>query len=242
MPMNPIRHPGDVAHRCLWGVVRLSALSCLLAMVWPAMAAAQGITVTPPPAPPVAGSLEEAREIAEQQQLRPYRPANELERDVQRAALLDAELRALGVLMSRDRDPAARARGQEIADALDELQARYEHRTDLPASFMYQYYVLGGRLSSASVDNLLGPVREAYEANYAERDRIGAIRVRAISGDTEAQRELEQIEHQQRLDEAQAQEREARAQARRENRRNWLIGAGLVGALILFFGVSGSRI
>lgn len=137
-----VRARFDPCHRLALPLMLLFA-----AFHWHDMAGASGVVVTPPEAPPSARSLAEAREIARRSVIGPYSASNELERDVETAALLDAEFRALTMLATRDNDPAARARRNEIVESLQTLQARHENWGDRPGNFITQYYVLGGRLT-----------------------------------------------------------------------------------------------
>jgi hypothetical protein len=116
--------------------------------------------------------IEAAPRSAFDKLLGPFKPSNQVEKDILAAALLDIEGQELfRAAMAGDAD--ARARRRVIADLVNAYDAQHVSMRDTGTPFGLQWRVLSGQMQSAQAENLLPPIRELYEAKYGARDAAG---------------------------------------------------------------------
>lgn len=129
------------------------------------------------PAPPSQADaiIQAAQRSAFDRLLGPFRPTNQVEKDILAAALLDIEGQQL-FRAAMAGDTAARARRRQIADLVNAYDAQYASMRDAGTPFGLQWRILSGQMQSAQAENLLPPIRELYEAKYGARDAAGRQR------------------------------------------------------------------
>lgn len=126
------------------------------------------------PAPPSQADaiIQASQRSAFDKLLGPFKPSNQVEKDILAAALLDIEGQQLHRAAMAG-DATARARRKQIADLVNAYDAQYASMRDAGTPFGLQWRILSGQMQSAQVENLLPPIRDLYESKYGARDAVG---------------------------------------------------------------------